>query len=325
MFVRIVSLCLLIGIACIPPASAQDSFPNKPVRLLVPFAVGGPSDIVARILAARMTEALGQQIIVDNRGGASGKIGSEAVAKATPDGYTLLLATVTTHAVNPGLFKSLPYDPVQDFEPIGKIGDIPLLLSVHHAIAARDVKSLVGLIKANPTKYNFGSPGIGSIGHLCSEALKAQSGGLDLPHVAYRGGGPMMNDLAAGQISMVFEGTPTSLPQIQAGTIRALANGATTRSANLPDLPTMREQGFAGFECSAWFALFAPAKTQAAIITRLTTALNVTLNDKTVQARFQELGVTASPGTSGAQLAAFLRADLAKWAPLIQATGVQLD
>lgn len=319
------TLCLLVGMTLASAVGAQERFPSKPVRMLVPFAVGGGSDIVARILSARMTEALGQHIIVDNRGGASGKIGSEVAAKAAPDGYTLLLGSVSTLAVNPGLFKSLPYDPVKDFEPIGKIGDIPLLLSVHQAVDARDVKSLIALIKANPTKYNFGSPGIGSMGHLCSEVMKTQSGGLDLPHVAYRGGGLMMNDLAAGQITMLFEGTPTSLPQIQAGTIRALANGATARTSNLPDLPTMQEQGFAGFECSVWFALFAPAKTPSPIITQLTIALNVALADKTVQARFQELGVTPSTETSGAKLAAFLKADLAKWAPIIKAAGITLD
>ncbi|MSO90483.1 MAG: tripartite tricarboxylate transporter substrate binding protein [Acetobacteraceae bacterium] len=320
-FMMVLLACCAIGAS----ASAQDTYPSKPVRLVVPFAVGGPSDIVARILSARMIESLGQQIIVDNRAGASGKIGSDSVAKAAPDGYTLVMATVSTHAINPGLFKSMPYDPLKDFEAIGKIGDIPLLLSVHKDVAAQDVKSLISLVRTNPNKLHFGSPGLGSMGHLCGEAFKAQSGGLDLAHVPYRGGGPMMNDLVSGQITMVFEGTPTSLPQIQAGTIRALASGATARTTGLPELPTMQEHGFVGFECSAWFGLLAPAKTPQVLIAKLTAALNAALADATVLARFRDLGVVASQDTSGAKLAAFMAADLAKWAPIIKAAGIQLD
>ncbi len=318
-------LAVLLGVAIAMPAVAQDRFPSKPIRMIVPFAVGGPSDIVARILGARMTELLGQQVIVDNRAGAGGKIGSEAVAKSPPDGYTLGLATVSTHSINPTLYKTIGYDPVKDFEAVGLIGDIPLLLSVHKSVAAKNVKELVALIKASPGKFSYGSPGLGSMGHLCNEALRTRVGGMDVAHVPYRGGGQMMNDLVAGQIPMVFEGTPTSLPQIEAGAIRPLATGSVTRTRSLPDLPTMREEGFEGFECSAWFGLFAPAKTPAPIIAQLNAALTTALRDPVVAQRMRDVGVDPATDSSAATLATFLQADLAKWGPIVQAAGVQLD
>ena len=318
-------LGVLVGVAIAMPALAQDKFPSKPIRMIVPFAVGGPSDIVARILGARMTESLGQQVIVDNRAGAGGKLGSEAVAKSPPDGYTLGLATVSTHSINPSLYKTIGYDPVKDFEPVGLIGDIPLLLSVHKSVAAKNVKELIALIKASPGKFSYGSPGLGSMGHLCNEALKTRVGGMDVAHVPYRGGGQMMNDLVAGQIPMVFEGTPTSLPQIEAGAIRPLASGSVTRTRSLPDLPTMREEGFEGFECSAWFGLFAPAKTPAPIIAQLNAALTTALQDPVVAQRMRDVGVDPATDSSAATLGTFLKADLAKWGPIVQAAGVQLD
>ncbi len=318
-------LGVLVGVAIAMPALAQDKFPSKPIRMIVPFAVGGPSDIVARILGARMTESLGQQVIVDNRAGAGGKLGSEAVAKSPPDGYTLGLATVSTHSINPSLYKTIGYDPVKDFEPVGLIGDIPLLLSVHKSVAAKNVKELIALIKASPGKFSYGSPGLGSMGHLCNEALKTRVGGMDVAHVPYRGGGQMMNDLVAGQIPMVFEGTPTSLPQIEAGAIRPLASGSVTRTRSLPDLPTMREEGFEGFECSAWFGLFAPAKTPAPIIAQLNAALTTALKDPVVAQRMRDVGVDPATDSTAATLGTFLKADLAKWGPIVQAAGVQLD
>ena len=307
------------------PAVAQDSYPTKPIRVIVPFTVGGPTDIVARILGARMAELIGQQFVIDNRGGAGGKIGSEVLAKSPPDGYTIGYGTVSTHSINPNLYKTIAYDPVADFEPIGKIGDIPLILSVHKAVDAKTVQDLIALIKANPGKFSYGTPGQGSMAHLCSEAMRNRVGGLDIAHVPYRGGGQMMNDLVAGQIPMVFEGTPTSLPQIQAGTIRPLAVGSTTRVKSLPDVPTMREQGFEGFECAAWFGVFAPAKTPAPIIAKLSAALAAAMADPVVAARLRDTGTEIAADTSPKALGDFLKADLAKWAPVVRAAGVQLD
>ncbi len=306
-------------------AFAQDKYPSKPIRLIVSFAVGGPTDIVARVMGAKMSELLGQQVVVDNRPGAGGNLGADVVAKSAPDGYTLLMATVSTHAINPGLYKKMPYDPVKDFEPVGQVGITPAILAVHKSLPVKDAKELAALIKANPGKYSYGSSGMGSILHLCGESFKMMTGGLDLEHVPYRGSGPMMNDLSAGQIPMAFDGTPTMLPQIQAGTIRALATGTATRARALPDLPTMQEQGFKGFECYTWNAIFAPAKTPKPIVDQLNAAMTTALNDKAVFGRLQDVGIDPTPGATPAQLADFVKAELAKWAPIIKASGAEID
>ncbi|MEJ0018220.1 MAG: tripartite tricarboxylate transporter substrate binding protein [Acetobacteraceae bacterium] len=294
-------------------ASAQDKYPTKPIRLVVSFAVGGPTDIVARIMGAKMAELLGQQVVVDNRPGAGGNLGADIVAKSAADGYTLLMATVSTHAINPGLYKKMPYDPVKDFEPVGQVGVTPSVLAVNKDVAATDVKSLIALIKANPGKYSYGSSGMGSILHLCGEQFRTMAGGLDIVHVPYRGSAPMMNDLAAGQIPMAFDGTPTVLPQVQSGTIRPLGAGMKTRARALPDLPTLDEQGLAGFECYTWNAIFAPAKTAQPIVMQLNKAINAALEDKVVFTRLQDVGIDPTPGTTPEKLAAFTKAELAKW------------
>src|SRR5499427_6000438 len=203
-------------------ANAYDRYPSKPVRIVVSFSAGGPTDTVARVVGAKMAELLGQQFVVENKAGAGGNIGADAVAKAAPDGYTLLMATVSTHAINPGLYKKMPYDPVQDFSPVSQVGVTPCVLAVHPSVPANDVKSLVALLKANPGKYSYGSSGMGSILHLCGEQFKTSAGGLQAVHVPYRGSAPMMADLVGGQIALAFDALPTVLPQVQAGKIRAI-------------------------------------------------------------------------------------------------------
>ena len=230
-------------------AKAQDRYPSKPVRIVVSFSAGGPTDTVARVMGARMGELLGQQFLVENKAGAGGNIGADLVAKASPDGYTLLMATVSTHAINPGLYKRMPYDPVRDFAPIGQVGVTPTLLGVHPSVPATDAKSLAALVKANPGKLSYGSSGLGSILHLCGEQFKALAGGLNIMHVPYRGSAPMMSDLVGGQISMAFDATPTALPQAQSGAIRAIGAGMATRMRAMPELPTLQEQGRKGYEC----------------------------------------------------------------------------
>ena len=313
------------AMAFLSGAHAQSPYPNKPIRLVVPFAVGGGTDIPARVLAAKMTDLIGQQIIVDNRPGAGGNIGTDIAAKATPDGYTILLGSISAFAINPGLYKKMPYDPIKDFEPIGLAALGPIALTVHKSVPATDLKSLVALLKANPGKYSYGSSGLGSILHLCGESFKTMNGGLDIAHVPYRGSGPMMNDLSAGQIPMAFDGMPTVLPQVQAGTIRAIGMGTTARAKAMPDLPTLDELGMKGFECYFWVTFFAPAKTPQPIIARLTEVLNATLEDPLILKRLQELGFEPTPGTSPDKLAAFLKSEIAKWAPIIKASGAQLD
>jgi tripartite-type tricarboxylate transporter receptor subunit TctC len=193
-------------------------------------------------MGARMAELLGQQFVVENRTGAGGNIGADAVAKSAPDGYTLLMATVSTHAINPGLYSKMPYDPIRDFAPISQVGVTPTILGVHPAIPATDVKSLIALLKSNPGKFTFGSSGVGSILQLCGEQFKAMAGGLNMLHVPYRGSAPMMSDLIGGQISMAFDANPSALPQVQAGTIRAIGAGMAERMRAMPDLPTLQEQ-----------------------------------------------------------------------------------
>ena len=304
---------------------AQDRYPSKPVRIMVSFAAGGPTDTVARVMGARMAELLGQQFVVENKAGAGGNIGADVVAKAPPDGYTLLMATVSTHAINPGLYKKMPYDPVRDFAPIGQVGVTPTLLGVHPAVPATDVKSLVALVKANPAKYTYGSSGLGSILHLCGEQFKAAAGGLDITHVPYRGSAPMMGDLIAGQISMAFDATPSALPQAQSGAIRAIGAGMAARMRALPDLPTLQEQGIKGFECYTWNAILAPANTPPPIVAQLNEAMNKALADPAVFRRLQEVGIDPTPGSRPEQVAEFIKAELAKWAPIIKASGAEVN
>lgn len=316
----------MLGLAMLaPPAVAQDKYPTKPIRLIVPFAVGGGTDIPARLLSARMAEFLGQQIIVDNRPGAGGNLGTDLAAKSPPDGYTILLGSISSFAINPGLYKKMPYDPIKDFEPIGLAAIGPISLNVHKSVPAKDLKELIALIKANPGKYSYGSSGMGSILHLCGESFKTMAGGLEMEHVPYRGSGPMMIDLSAGQIPIAFDGMPTVLPQVQAGTIRAIAMGTQKRAGVLPDLPTLDELGMKGYQCHFWTTFFAPAKTPKPIIAMLTDALNKTLADPAIAKRMQDLGFEITPNTSPEKLAAFLKAELAFWLPVVKASGASLD
>ena len=304
---------------------AEDKYPSKPIRIVVSFSAGGPTDTVARVMGAKMGDLLGQQFVVENKVGAGGNIGADLVAKAPPDGYTLLMATVSTHAINPGLYKNMPYDPVRDFAPIGQVGVTPTLLGVHPSVPATDVKSLVALIKENPGKFTYGSSGLGSILHLCGEQFKALAGGVNAVHVPYRGSAPMMSDLVGGQISMAFDATATALPQAQSGAIRAIGAGMATRMRAMPELPTLQEQGLRGFECYTWNAILAPADTPQPIVERLSEAINKALDDPAVFKRLQEAGIDPTPGSTPKQATAFIKAELAKWAPIIKASGAHID
>ena len=304
---------------------AQDRYPSKPVRITVSFAAGGPTDQVARIMSAKLTELLGQTFVVENKTGAGGNLGAADVAKATPDGYQLLMATVSTHAINPGLYKTMPYDPVRDFAPVAQVGVTPCVLTVNPSLPVSDVKGLIALLKANPGKYSYGSSGMGSILHLCGEQFKTAAGGLDVVHVPYRGSAPMMADLVGGQIAIAFDALPTVLPQVNAGKIRAIGGGMAMRARAMPDLPTLQEQGVSGYECYTWNAILAPAKTPAPIVAVLSDAINKALADPGVLKRLQDAGVDPTPGGSPEKLAAFMKAELAKWAPIIKASGAQVD
>jgi tripartite-type tricarboxylate transporter receptor subunit TctC len=322
---RLGAALLAMTLACSGGAIAQERYPVKPVRMIVSFAAGGPTDTVARVMAAKMTELLGQTFVVENRSGAGGNTGAAQVADAAPDGYTLLMATVSTHAINPGLYRKMPYDPVRDFAPVAQVGVTPSVLAVHPSVPATDVQSLIALMKASPGKFSYGSSGLGSILHLCGEQFKTTAGGLDATHVPYKGSAPMISDLVGGQITMAFDALPTTLPHIRAGKIRALGAGMATRARSLPDLPTMQEQGIKGFECYTWNAIVAPAKTPPQIVAQLADAINRSLADPNVFKRLQDVGVDPTPGSSPEKLAEFIRLELAKWAPIIKASGAQID
>jgi tripartite-type tricarboxylate transporter receptor subunit TctC len=306
-------------------AKAEEKYPFKPVRIIVSFSAGGPTDIVARVMGAKMGDLLGQQFVVENRVGAGGNIGADQVAKSPPDGYTLLMATVSTHAINPGLYRNMPYDPVRDFAPVSQIGVTPTLLSVHPSLPATDVKSLVALVKQNPGKYTYGSSGLGSILHLCGEQFKALAGGINIVHVPYRGSAPMMSDLVGGQISMAFDATPTAMPQAQTGAIRAIGAGMARRIRAMPQLPTLQEQGLKGFECYTWNAILAPAGTPPAIVNRLSESINTAMEDPAVIHRLEEAGIDPTPGSTPEKATAFVKAELAKWGPIIKASGAHID
>jgi tripartite-type tricarboxylate transporter receptor subunit TctC len=327
---RLATLHTIVGIvtALLLPfasATAETAYPSKPVRMIVSFAAGGPTDIVARIMGARMGELLGQQFVVENKTGAGGNIGADVVAKSPPDGYTLLMATVSTHAINPRLYRKIPYDPIGDFAPIGQVGVTPIMLVVHPSIPATDVKSLISLAKADTNRFTYGSSGVGSILHLCGEQFKALAGGLNIQHVPYRGSSLLMKDLIAGQISMAFDATPSAGPQVATGAIRALGGGMAARLRTMPDLPTLQEQGLKGFECYTWNAILAPAGTPQSIVDKLSDAISKSLADPVVFKRMQEAGVDPTPGMSPAKTAAFIKVELDKWGAIIRATGAQID
>ena len=322
----LVQVCSIIAAFALTniAASADDQYPSKPVRIVVSFAAGGPTDTVARVIGAKLGDMLGQQFFVENRTGAGGNIGADMAAKSPPDGYTLLMATVSTHAINPGLYSKMPYDPVRDFAPVAQVGVTPILLGVHPSVPAKDVKSLIALVKENPGKYTYGSSGLGSILHLCGEQFKALAGGLQITHVPYRGSAPMMGDLVGGQISMAFDATPTAMPQAQSGAIRALGAGTAERMRAMPELATLQEQGLKGFDCYTWNAILAPAGTPPAIVDKLAAAIIKALEDPVVFKRLQEAGVDPTPGRGPKETADFIKAELAKWAPIIKASGAQV-
>ena len=325
---RIARSALLAGFvlaAGFTATRAQDPYPTKPIHLIVPFAAGGPTDIVGRIMATKMGALLGQQFVVENRAGAGGNIGADFVSKASADGYTLLVATVSTHAINPGLYKNMPYNPIKDFVGLGRVGVTPTLLGVNPKLPVRDLKSLIALIKANPGKYTFGSSGVGSILHLCGEEFTALAGGLKMVHVPYRGSAPMDTDLVGGQITMAFDATPTAMPLAKSGALRAMGAGMLERIKAMPDLPTLDEQGLKGYECYTWNTLLAPTGTPQPIVDKLNKAINDALADPKVSNALEVTGVEPTPGSTPKSTAEFLATELAKWAPIIKASGAHID
>ncbi|MGH8432071.1 MAG: Bug family tripartite tricarboxylate transporter substrate binding protein [Solimonas sp.] len=296
-----------------PVVQAQD-YPSKPVTLVVPFAPGGSVDIVGRILAQRLSEDLGQSIVVENRAGAGGNIGFEAVAKARPDGYTLGMAS-STMAVNVSLYRTIGYDPLKDFAPISLVAMQPNVLMVNPSLPVTSVAELIAYTKANPGKLNFGSSGIGASQHLAAELFKSRTG-VDMIHVPYKGGGPAMADLVAGRIQLMFETIPSSIPYIRSGQLRALAVTVDERSAQLPDIPTVSEAGVRGFVSRGWLGMMAPAGTPRAIIDKMNAAVHKAVTDPSVSKRLTDLGLQIRLSTP-AEFGAFIAAEVADFRTVI--------
>jgi tripartite-type tricarboxylate transporter receptor subunit TctC len=316
------TVAALAATALVGPAFAQ-TYPDRTITMVVPFAAGGSTDLVARILAQKLTEQMGQSVVVENRAGAGGNIGAAAVAKATADGYTLLYGTISTHTLNPLMAKKSAYDPVKDFEPIALIGNIPNVLVVNPSVPAKTVQELIALAKASPDKYSYASSGVATPLHLSGEMFNSMAG-TKMAHVPYRGAGPAMNDLVAGQVPVLFDNLPSSVEFIKAGKIRALAVTTKTRVEQMPDIPTMDEQGLKGYETYSWQAIFAPAKTPKPIVDKLNAEVKKALADPALQKRLKDLTMTITP-SSPAELSKFVEDQLALWGPITKATGVQVE
>jgi len=288
----ILALCLAGATTLAPGAAgiahAQD-YPAKPIRLIVPFPPGGTTDIVGRLVADKLGAELGQTVVVENRAGAGGSIGSGAIASAAADGYTLGLATVSTHGINPAIYKSLPFDALKDFAPITNLAAVPNVMSVHPSVPAQDIQAFVALAGKEPGKITYASAGNGSVSHMMGELFKMASG-TDLLHVPYRGVGPALNDTLAGQVDVLFDNLPSSLPHIQAGKLRALAVAAPARVASLPDVPTFAEAGLAEVNDSSWFGLVAPAGIPDSVKDKVHKAAVAALADPAVKERLNQLG-----------------------------------
>ena len=308
--------CMLAAVA--PLASAQ-AYPVKPVRMIVPFVPGGNTDIIGRVFAPKMSELLGQQIVVENRGGAGGVIGTEAVARAAPDGYIILMVSAG-HTINPAMVKKLPYDSVRDFAPISMIADVPTAFVVHPSLPAKTVKEFIAIARVRPGEINYSTAGRGTVGHLAAELLSSMAK-IRLVHIPYKGTGQAMVDLVAGHIQMQFPSMPAAIQQVRTGRLRMIAQTGMQRSAAAPDVPTMEESGLPGFVVSSGFGLFAPAGTPRPIIDRIHSALVKALNDPAVKENLAKQGAEIVASTPE-DYDRFNRAEIAKWLKVAAEAGI---
>ena len=302
---------------------AQDAWPSKPIRLVVPFTPGGVTDTSGRLIAEHLGKRLGQQIVVDNKPGASGNIGTAMVKTAAPDGYTLLLGFDGTMVVNPHVFSKIPFDTLKDFAPIGKIGDATLILVAHPDVPVKTPADVVALSKSQAGGLSFGSSGTGGTPHLAGELFKARTQ-ANLTHVPYKGGGQALIDVIGGQIPLVFTAVAGAHGHVKAGKLRAIAVSSTQRSSSLPDVPTFIESGITNFVASSWVSILAPAKTPDAIISKLNMELNATLNDPMVREKLRILGIEPTPG-SAEQFLEEMKRDLARYGAVVKAVGIVVE
>lgn len=322
---RILGLALaaLFAIAGVAAQAQTQTFPTKPIKIVVPFPPGGTTDVLARVIGQEMTKSWGQQVIVDNRPGAGGNTGSDVVAKSPADGYTLLMGTVGTHGINVSLYKKMPYDAVKDFAPVTLVASVPNLLVVHPSVPAKSVKELISHAKANPGKLNFASAGNGTSIHLSGEMFKTMTG-VQMQHVPYKGSAPAVTDLLGGQVNMMFDNMPSALPHVKGGKLRALAVTSAKRSPAAPDVPTMAEAGVPGYEATSWFGILAPAGTPKDIVTKLNKEIARILAMPEIKEKLSAQG--AEPvGNTPEQFAAHIKAEIKKWEGVVKASGAQLD
>ena len=304
------------------PASAQSDWPSKPVRIVVPFVAGGTTDITARLIAEELTQVLKQTFVIDNKGGAGGNIGATEVARAAPDGYTFLMGTPGTQAINQFLYPTMPYDAVKDFAPVSFVVRVPNVLVVNPAMGVKTLPELIAKLRAKPGAYSYGSPGNGSTGHLSTELFKTRAKVFAL-HIPYRGSGPMLLDLMGGQIQMTIDNLPSAMPHIRSGKLVALGVTSDQRSAQLPDVPTIAS-ALPGYSAESWFVLMAPANTPPAIVNRLSAEVDKILKKPGVIERFKALGAEPVGGTPD-QLGQFISAEAKKWAEVVKVSGAKID
>jgi tripartite-type tricarboxylate transporter receptor subunit TctC len=310
-------LCVLFASAHAQP------WPSKPIRYIVPFAPGGTTDILGRMVAAGLSSSLGQPVVVENKPGQAGSIGAAELARATPDGYTIGGGTISSHAINATLYPTLPYDPVKDFAPITMLATLPNMLIVHPSLNVASVRELVALLKANPNKYSFGSAGNGTSQHISGELFKIMTG-TQMQHIPYKGSGPMIPDLLAGTIQLSFENITTAYPQVKGGKLKALAVTSSKRSFVAPEVPTMAEAGLAGYDISSWQAMYAPAGTPRDIVARLHAETVKALRSPENQKKLSDLGLDAG-GMAPEELAALMRADIPRLGKVVRESGAKVD
>jgi len=325
---RLILVPALAAVAVCLPAAWSDgafaqAFPSKPVKLVIPFPPGGSLDAVGRAIADKLTQMWGQSVVVDNKPGAGGNIGADFVAKSAPDGYTVVMGALSTHAVNPSLYPKMPYDAVKDFAPISLVAITPNVLVVNPSLPVNSVKDLIAYAKANPGKLSFGSGSNGSAGHLAGELFKVDTG-TDMVHIPFKGGAPALQALLAGDTQLMFDNLANSMQQVKAGKLKALAVTTEKRSALVPDLPTMAESGVPGFDISTWFGIMAPAGTPPDVIAKWNTDLVKVLNSPDMRERMTAQGAEAAPDTP-AEFSAFIARELAKYARIVKASGAKVD
>jgi tripartite-type tricarboxylate transporter receptor subunit TctC len=323
MMQRLVSLFLGLAFALVASHSVGQTWPAKPIKWIVPFAPGGTTDILARTIGEKLATALGQPVIIENKPGAGGGLGADFVAKAAPDGYTILGGTISTNAINASLYKNLPYDPVKDFIPITLIARVPNMLVVNNDVPAKSVAELIVLMKANPGKYTFASSGNGTSQHLSGELFKSVAG-VDMQHIPYKGSPPALQDVMGGSVTMTFDNITTAWPLAKGGKLRALGVTTAKRSPAAPDVPTLAEAGLSGYEIGSWQGVFAPAGTPPPIVARLNAEIVKIINMPDVKEKLLVLG--AEPvGNSSEEFTTFVKAEVVKWGDVVKKSGARVD